>query len=103
MAQMKNMGSIWRLLEENGGDVVLSGHDHHYERFHRLNRNGERVDDMSQPGMVQFVSGAIKEQWPSVPGAHMDPELTASYVGGSTAWFLILIGLRRSTTRMRFF
>ena len=27
------MEQIWRAFEEGGGDVVLSAHDHHYERF----------------------------------------------------------------------
>jgi acid phosphatase type 7 len=27
------MGAIWRALQEAEGDVIVTGHDHHYERF----------------------------------------------------------------------
>ena len=27
------MGEVWRILSDNGADVVLAGHDHVYERF----------------------------------------------------------------------
>jgi 3',5'-cyclic AMP phosphodiesterase CpdA len=36
---------FWRLLAHHGADVVLSGHDHHYERF------------APKHGVVQFVVG----------------------------------------------
>lgn len=36
---------LWEPISEAGGDIVLSGHDHHYERF-------DPID-----GMIQFVVG----------------------------------------------
>jgi acid phosphatase type 7 len=29
----RTMAELWRTLARGGGDVVLAGHDHHYERF----------------------------------------------------------------------
>jgi 3',5'-cyclic AMP phosphodiesterase CpdA len=40
-----NYEPFWQLLAQHGADVVLSGHDHHYERF--------APDD----GIVEFVVG----------------------------------------------
>jgi hypothetical protein len=35
-----SMQPIWRLLSENGGDLVLSGHSHDYERFAPIDAAG---------------------------------------------------------------
>lgn len=48
------MRDVWRMLAEAGVDVVLSGHDHHYERFAPLDARG-RPDP--ENGMRQFVVG----------------------------------------------
>jgi acid phosphatase type 7 len=45
---------LWRQLAEAGADVVLSGHDHHYERFAPLDAKG-RPDPVN--GVRQFVVG----------------------------------------------
>jgi len=50
----ESMQPIWELLSRMGADVVLSGHDHDYERFQPLDANG-RPDP--EHGMVQFVVG----------------------------------------------
>jgi hypothetical protein len=42
----QSMDPIWRALAERGADLVLSGHDHHYERF-----------DPKDGGLVQLVVG----------------------------------------------
>lgn len=39
------MQAVWQAFADAGGDVVLSGHDHHYERFRRVD------------GVRQFVAG----------------------------------------------
>jgi 3',5'-cyclic AMP phosphodiesterase CpdA len=44
---------LWRALERAGADVVLSGHDHSYERFGPQTATGRA----SHSGMVQFVAG----------------------------------------------
>lgn len=45
---------LWTALYEAGADVVLSGHEHTYERFARLDPEGE-LDNAR--GMRQFVVG----------------------------------------------
>jgi acid phosphatase type 7 len=44
---------LWQALDQAGADVVLSGHDHVYERFTRKHANG----DPSPNGIRQFVVG----------------------------------------------
>ena len=41
----KAIQRLWGPISEAGGDIVLSGHDHHYERFNPID------------GMIQFVVG----------------------------------------------
>jgi hypothetical protein len=47
------MLDVWRLLAEHGADVVLSGHDHVYERFAPMNKEL----DYDPRGMRLFVAG----------------------------------------------
>ena len=48
------MQPIWKLFYDNGGDVVLSGHSHDYERFAPMDGTG--ILNWSD-GMRQFVVG----------------------------------------------
>jgi hypothetical protein len=48
------MRDAWRLLQEAGAELVLSGHDHDYERFAPQDADG-RLD--REHGMRQFVVG----------------------------------------------
>lgn len=61
----------WALLQRSGGAVVLSGHDHLYERFAPLDADG-RLDPR---GMRQFVvgtGGAPLYRWGTpVPGSEV--------------------------------
>lgn len=50
----RRMADAWKILQDAGADLVLSGHDHHYERFAPLNAAGQR-DDLR--GIRQFVVG----------------------------------------------
>jgi len=45
---------FWRLLYDAGADLVLNGHDHHYERFHPVSPAG--ILDSTR-GMVEIVAG----------------------------------------------
>ena len=47
------MDPIWRLLVQNGVDIVLTGHDHNYQRWLPLDENGV----LSAGGVTQFVAG----------------------------------------------
>ena len=44
---------LWALLDAEGAELVLSGHDHHYERFAPQDASGTRT----VAGMRQFVVG----------------------------------------------
>jgi alkaline phosphatase len=44
---------LWRMLEAAGAELVLSGHDHHYERFAPLRHDGQRTPR----GLVSIVAG----------------------------------------------
>jgi len=47
------MAPLWRALEEFGAEIVISGHDHHYERF-----APQSADGTANPrGIRQFVVG----------------------------------------------
>lgn len=46
--------ALWNVLYEAGVDVVLSGHEHFYERFAPQNADGERDDAR---GIRQFIVG----------------------------------------------
>ncbi len=48
------IASLWKILYDNGVDVVIGGHDHHYERFAPMNDAGVRD---SAKGVVSFVIG----------------------------------------------
>ena len=48
------MQDAWELLYQAGADIVLSGHDHDYERFRPQDAKGQRDDAR---GIRQFVVG----------------------------------------------
>jgi hypothetical protein len=47
------MRDIWQALYEFGADVVISGHEHSYEQFHRRNATGA----LDENGIREFVVG----------------------------------------------
>jgi hypothetical protein len=49
-----NMAPLWRALYDAGGEVVLSGHDHDYERFAPQDASGNAD---AERGIRQFVVG----------------------------------------------
>lgn len=48
------MSALWRTLQKGGADMVLSGHDHDYERFAPMNAGGQ-LNYLS--GLRSFVVG----------------------------------------------
>ena len=48
------MDNWWKILFRGGVDVVLNGHDHHYERFQPIDTTGQRDTTY---GITQFVVG----------------------------------------------
>jgi 3',5'-cyclic AMP phosphodiesterase CpdA len=53
-ASPRRTAYLWQVLYGQGVDVVLNGHDHHYERFAPLSAAGEPDPDR---GVRQFVVG----------------------------------------------
>ena len=47
------MAPVWKLLYAQGAELVISGHDHDYERFAMMDGDGKKRVD----GMRQFVVG----------------------------------------------
>lgn len=45
--------SLWRILDRHGADVIVNGHDHHYERFAPQTPGGAA----SSAGIREFVVG----------------------------------------------
>ncbi len=48
-----HMKDYYALLDDNGADILLTGHSHNYERFHRMNADGV----VSSSGIRSFVIG----------------------------------------------
>ena len=48
-----SMQTIWQVLYNAGAEVVISGHEHNYERFKEMNGSGSA----SSPGLREFVVG----------------------------------------------
>lgn len=67
------VASLWKAVYELGGDVVLSGHDHDYERFGPLDGEGSPAAD----GPIQFVVGTGGYSfYPVVPRAGSQKAIT---------------------------
>ncbi len=49
----EDLQDLWRILYEAGVELVVNGHEHHYERFAEM--NGEGV--ATSPGLREFVVG----------------------------------------------
>jgi acid phosphatase type 7 len=45
--------TLWKTLYDAGAEVVISGHEHNYERFKEMNASGTA----SSPGLREFVVG----------------------------------------------
>lgn len=45
---------LWRTAMRHRADIALAGHDHHYERFRKLDASGAAT----RAGILSFVSGA---------------------------------------------
>lgn len=48
------MANFWKILAEGGVDLVINGHEHHYERFHPMNAAGV-ADTLN--GMEEIIVG----------------------------------------------
>jgi hypothetical protein len=50
----QEMQALWQILYDGGADLILNGHEHHYERF--LPQNPSGVADAAK-GIVEIIAG----------------------------------------------
>lgn len=55
--------AIWALLRAHGTDIVMGGHEHHYERFAKMNGQG----GLDSAGIREFVVGTGGDQTYALP------------------------------------
>ncbi|WP_238161362.1 discoidin domain-containing protein [Kribbella antibiotica] len=48
-----SLGPLWKVMTDNKVDLVLVGHEHHYERFFPLNNSGQQDPN----GTVEIIGG----------------------------------------------
>lgn len=84
----------WRTLYEAGVDVVLAGHDHHYERFYQLDPTGQ-ID--TARGIASFVIGTGGIELRGI--ARVQPFSAARIVG---RWGVLKLALGREEYRYAF-
>jgi acid phosphatase type 7 len=80
-----NMQAIWQMLYDAGADLVVNGHEHHYERFAEMNASGAVVSQ----GLREIVVGT--------GGAALypfGPPKSASQVRNNTAYGVLKLTLR---------
>ncbi len=53
-SRQERVRGFWEVLYEHGADVIVNGHDHHYERFVPLSPAGDRDPDR---GIRRFIAG----------------------------------------------
>ena len=73
------MREIWQILSDAGADVIISGHDHHYERF-----SPQTAAGVSDPvrGLRQFIVGTGgRSRYPAL-FAQPNTEIRADKVDG---------------------
>jgi hypothetical protein len=88
-----NMQSIWQVLFDAGVDLVLNGHEHHYERFAEMNASGAAVSQ----GLREIVVGT--------GGASLYPFGTpkaASQVRNNTAYGVLKLTLHEGSYEWQF-
>ena len=70
---------LWQALHEAGADVVLSGHDHHYERFAPQDATGTADPER---GIREFVVGTGGESIRDANGSAPNSEVYADHTFG---------------------
>ncbi len=89
----EEMTAAWDALSDAGVEVVLSGHDHHYERFMPIGKDGKPSDT----GIRQFVVGTGgKSHYPALIGQ------PGSQVRNSSTYGVLNLTLTASSYAWRF-
>lgn len=61
-----SVGTFWQALYDYGADIVLSGHDHTYERFAPQNPNGQADPTRGIREFIAGTGGAALYSFPSI-------------------------------------
>jgi hypothetical protein len=88
--ETKRVRPLWRVLYEEGADVLLTGHEHSYERFAPMNAEGQR-DEAN--GVRLFVVGTGGGNLRSFKN---DP-LPTTEVRDDETWGVLKLGLKPRT------
>jgi hypothetical protein len=88
-----NMQAIWQILYNAGAEVVVSGHEHNYERFAQMNASGATVSQ----GMREFVVGTG-----GIGHYGFGSALASSEVRNSTAFGVLKLTLHSSSYDWQF-
>jgi hypothetical protein len=89
------MTDIWQTLYDAGADVVLSGHDHLYERFAPQTANAQADPDK---GLRQFVIGTGGKSLYPFKQLRANSEMRAEGVYG-----VLKLGLKPNSYTWQFF
>lgn len=88
------MSALWRILDEAGAEIVLSGHDHVYERFAAMHADGAADPEH---GLRQFVVGTGGATLYEFGAAHRNSEVRIA-----DAWGVIKLTLREAGYQWEF-
>jgi hypothetical protein len=88
-----SMSAIYQLLYRAGAELVLSGHDHTYQRFPALDPSGQRDSD----GIVQIIAGTGGASHYGFTGKGPAP-----VVKNNTAFGVVALDLSDSSWSLRF-
>jgi hypothetical protein len=88
---------LWRAVADGGVDVVLSGHDHDYERFGTLDRDGQPSETGTRSFVVGTGGGALTGVHDIKPASeYRDPSrfgvLTLDLRAGGYEWRFVPSG-----------
>jgi hypothetical protein len=89
----KRMEPLWKLLYRKGAELVVSGHDHDYERFAMMNGTGQA----DPGGMRQFVVGTG-----GAPLYNFGTPLPASEARNSSSHGVLRLDLHASSYEWQF-
>jgi hypothetical protein len=64
---------LWQDLDDDDAELVISGHEHHYERFAPLDPNGRPDPDRGIREIIVATGGAILEdpKGPQIPNSEV--------------------------------
>lgn len=89
----ENYQALWQLFYEAGAELVISAHEHHYERFAEMNAEGKPVS----PGLRQIVVGTGGRSL-----YRYSRILPASQVRNSSTYGVLKVTLRRGSYEWQF-